>query len=134
MHRRGSTHDACSFDEQCIRYALQTQASQFQTDRRKSARHACSWKLQEVGDEPLRLSVEFLSPCQGRFAVWLRSSTFRRLAICTMVSKIHASQHNARYRPLVCFLSLLRFLRKLSWLNGLAESFCGEATLSAVEC
>jgi hypothetical protein len=30
-------------------------------------------------------------------------------------------------------LSLLRFLRKLSWLNGLAESFCGEATLSAVD-
>ena len=36
------------------------------------------------------------------------------------------------YTPLVCFLSLLKFLRKLSWLNGLAESFCGEATLSAV--
>jgi septum formation topological specificity factor MinE len=25
--------------------------------------------------------------------------------------------------PFVCFLSLLKFLRKLSWLNGLAESF-----------
>jgi hypothetical protein len=40
--------------------------------------------------------------------------------------------YSAHCTPLVCFLSLLRVLRKLSWLNGLAESFCGEAWLSAV--
>jgi len=40
--------------------------------------------------------------------------------------------HSVHHTPLVCFFSLLKFLRKLSWLNGLAESFCGEELLSAV--
>jgi len=39
-----------------------------------------------------------------------------------VVSKID-SVLGSRNIPLVCFLSLLIFLRKLSWLNGLAESF-----------
>jgi hypothetical protein len=81
----------------------------------------------------LRLSVEFLTSCQGGFAVWLWPSAFRRLAICTVVRKCLAYFYRAHHIPLVGFLSLLRFLRKLSWLNGLAESFCGEATLSAVD-
>lgn len=50
------------------------------------------------------------------------------------VSILFKNYHSAHYKPLVCFLSLLKFLRKLSWLNGLAESFCGEAWLSAVNC
>jgi hypothetical protein len=38
--------------------------------------------------------------------------------VSTIIGKIES-----RDIPFVCFLSLLRFLRKLSWLNGLAESF-----------
>jgi hypothetical protein len=83
-------------------------------------------------NKPLRLSVKLLSPRQGGFAVWLWPSTFRRLAIYPMVRSHLAYLYRARHIPLVGFLSLLKFLRKLSWLNGLAESFCGEAMLSAV--
>jgi hypothetical protein len=89
-------------------------------------------EVEEWRDKPLRLSVKLLSPCQGGFAVWLWPSAFRRLAIYEMIRKHLAYLYTAHHIPLVVgFLSLLRFLRKLSWLNGLAESFCGEATLSA---
>lgn len=88
--------------------------------------------MRRVTNVPLRLSVEFLATCQSGLAVWLGPSAFRRLAILGGISKLPARIDNAQYTPLVCFLSLLRFLRKLSWLNGLAESFCGEAWLSAV--
>ena len=83
-------------------------------------------------NEPLCLSVKLLAACQSRLAVWLGPPAFRGLAIFRTISILMACGYSAKYTPLVCFLSLLRFLRKLSWLNGLAESFCGEAWLSAV--
>ena len=85
-------------------------------------------------NEPLSLSVKFLAPCQGGLAVWLGPSAFRRLAIFKTISIFLTRGHSAQDTPLVGFLSLLKFLRKLSWLNGLAESFCGEAWFSAVDC
>jgi hypothetical protein len=56
---------------------------------------------------PLSLSIQFLSPCQCRLAVWLRTSSLRGLAInCTRMSVRCIIVRNKIDLPRVVFFSV----------------------------
>jgi hypothetical protein len=73
-------------------------------------------------DEPLCLSVEFLAARQSGFAVWLRPSAFRRLAIFKIISKW--PKHSWIGRPLHTF-GLLLVIAQVFEEVELAQWACG---------